>query len=71
MFIMVLNDGETFTNLAGCQIREVPEDWTPDSKPFRKAGAAGWLVKEFWAPNQKFECVRCANGFKGCLCERR
>lgn len=25
-YIMVLNDGETYTNLAGCEIREVPPD---------------------------------------------
>lgn len=26
-YIMVLNDGETFTDLAGCRIVEVPDNW--------------------------------------------
>ena len=29
-YIMVLNDGETFTDLAGCRIVAVPDDSTTD-----------------------------------------
>lgn len=27
MYLMVLNDGETYTNLEGCMIVEVPDDY--------------------------------------------
>lgn len=30
MLIMVLNDGETFTDLEGCQIVRVPDEWDID-----------------------------------------
>ena len=30
-FVMVLNDGETFTNLEGCKIVQVPKDYDEDS----------------------------------------
>lgn len=30
MFIMVLNDGETFTDLNGCHIAQVPDDATTE-----------------------------------------
>jgi|BioPla2DNA2_1021312.scaffolds.fasta_scaffold87801_2 hypothetical protein len=28
--VMVLNDGETFSDLAGCMIIDVPDDWSVD-----------------------------------------
>lgn len=28
--LVVLNDGETFTNIEGCMIVEVPDDWDED-----------------------------------------
>jgi len=29
-YMMVLNDGETFTSLAGCRIIAVPNEWEKD-----------------------------------------
>lgn len=31
--MMVLNDGETFTDLGGCKIIEVPDEWDEDTLP--------------------------------------
>lgn len=55
MYIMVLNDGETFTNLEGCQIREVPDDF--DEIDNGKAGECGRMVREFTA-----EPIKLCNG---------
>lgn len=32
-FLMVLQDGTTFTSLEGCKIVEVPDDWDEDYLP--------------------------------------
>jgi len=33
MYLMLLNDGETYTNLEGCKILEVRDDYTDEEVP--------------------------------------
>jgi hypothetical protein len=45
MFLMILNDKETFTRLAGCVIVEVPDDFDDDTIP-DDAFVDGYLIEE-------------------------
>jgi hypothetical protein len=41
MRAMVLNDGETFTGVAGCKIVDIPDDWDGDQDTIIKRVCEG------------------------------